>query len=430
MFDLAVIGAGPAGFSAVQEAKILGLKVALIEKDEIGGNCLNCGCIPAKALIQSAKIYSISKRSKRFGIGTTDPKINLSEIQRRKETIVKQISKGMQFMLKDIALMKGEAQFISTEELSVDGDKIKAKYIIVATGSRPIQLPDLRFDGKRIISSADILNLNRIPHSLLVIGGGVIGCEFASLFSIFGTEVTIVELLPQILPQGDKETAKKLEVSFKKRGIKINTNTSAKTINFDNYELVLLCIGRAPDPGGLDLEGIGIRLERNKIITNEYQNTNIPNIFAAGDCTSDKLLAHFAMHQGAIAAKNVAKPRHSKRIDPQLIPICIFTDPQIASIGITEEEAKNRGTQIKISKFDFLGSAKARILEETEGFIKIISNKETDDIIGASIIGPGAIELMGIITLAIQTHLKLPQLQSTLFAHPTLSESIHEAVRD
>jgi len=430
MYDLAIIGAGWAGFSAAQEAKKLGLKVILIEKDEIGGTCLNRGCIPTKTLIQSAKVHSLFKKSAKFGIEITDSKINFSEIQKRKEAIVKQLGKGMQSMLGDITFLKGVAQFISTEELLVGENKIKAKYIIIATGSKPIELADLKFDGKKIISSDDILNLNSIPDLLLIIGGGVIGCEFASLFSILGTEVTIVELMPQLLPQEDKEIAKKLEALFKKKGIKVNTNTDAKTINLGNYERVLLSIGRTPEIKNLNLEKIGIQTEKNKIVTNEYMNTNIPNIFAAGDCTGGKLLAHLAAHQGVTAVKNIYQPGHSKQIEPHLIPNCIFTEPEIASIGITEEEAKNKGIESKTSKFDFLGSGMARILDETEGFIKIVSDKITDDILGASIIGPKATELIGIVTLAIQTHLKLSQLQNTIFAHPTLSESIQEAAKD
>jgi dihydrolipoamide dehydrogenase len=429
MFDLAIIGSGWGGFSAAQEAKRLGFKVALIEKDKIGGTCLNYGCIPTKALIQSAKIYSLSKKSAKFGIDITDSRIDFPEIQKRKTNIIEQLSRGMQFLLKDISFFDVEAQFISTEELTVGNDRIKTKNIIIATGSKPIQMPGLSFDGRKVISSSDILNLKSLPRSLLIIGGGVIGCEFASLFSILGVEVTIVELMPQLLPQEDKEIAKKLESIFKKKGIKINTNTDAKAINLDNYDLVLLCVGRIPELGNLDFKKIGVKTDKNRIVTNEYMNTNIPNIYAAGDCTGGKLLAHFAAHQGAVAARNIAQSNVARQIEPHLVPNCIFTDPEIASVGITEDEARNRGISLKSSKFDFLGSGMARILEEAEGFIKIISDTKTDAILGASIIGPKATELIGIVTVAIQSHLKLSQLHNTLFAHPTISESIQEATR-
>ncbi len=428
MYDLAIIGAGWAGFNAARVAKKAGLNVILIERNEIGGTCLNCGCIPTKALIQSAKIYSLSKRAIKFGVDIADPKINFSEIQARKNTIIKQLSKGMQFMIKDINLLKGEAQFISNEELSVDSRKIKAKYIIIAVGSKPFQLPDLKFDGKKVVSSNELLNLTAVPASMLIIGGGVIGCEFASLFSTLGSKVTIVELMEQLLPQEDKEIAKRIESIFKKRGIEVSTQTDAKTTNLDDYNLVLLCVGRTPDLSTLNLDKIGLKIEKNIILTDEYAATNLPNIFAAGDCTGGKLLAHFAAHQGRVAATNITSPGSLKRMEHHLIPNCIYTDPEIGSVGITENEARNSGIDVKIDKFDFLGSGMARIIDETEGFIKIVSDKRSEDILGVSIIGPKATELIGIATVAIQSHLKLSQLRKIIFAHPTLSESIQETI--
>lgn len=434
-YDLAVIGAGWAGFNATLKAKKYGLKVVLIEKDKVGGTCLNRGCIPTKALIQSAKAYTLIKKSKQFGIEAPDPKVNFPEIQKRKNAIVDQLTKGMQYMLKDVALLKEEVKFISNEELVVGDDKIRSKYIIIATGATPIQLPELKFDGRRILSSDDILNLDSLPGSLLIVGGGVIGCEFASLFSLLGTDVTIVELMPHLLPQEDRDIAARLGAALKKRGIKVYLNSDVKIMNLDEYDLTLLCIGRVPDSGGLDLDKIGVQTKKHKlvshqILTNEYMNTNVPNIFAAGDCTGGKQLAHFAAHQGIIAVENIVKPGQVKQLEPHLIPNCIFTDPEVASVGITELQARDRGIDPKISKFDFLGSGMARILNETEGFIKIVSDKNADDILGASIIGPKATELIGIMTLAIQSHLKLSQLRSIVFAHPTLSESIHEATQD
>lgn len=435
MYDLAVIGAGWAGFHAALEAKKYGLKVALIEKGKIGGTCLNRGCIPTKALIQSAKLYSLSQKSAKFGIEIADSKINFPEIQKRKEAIVGQLAKGIEFMLRDISFLKGEARFSSNEELIVGEDKVKAKHIIIASGSRPLQLPDLKFDGKKIVSSDDVLNLNVIPESLLIIGGGVIGCEFASLFSILGTDVTIVELMPHILPQEDKEIAKRLEGIFKKRGIKIYVNTDVRIMNLEEYELALQCVGRTPELEGLDLNKAGVQTQKfkiasEKIITDEHMNTTVPNIFAAGDCAGGKQLAHAAAHQGRIAVENIIQRGLARRIGLRLIPNCIFTMPEVASIGITEQEAKENGIEPKINKFDFLGSGMARIMDEAEGFIKIVSDKNTGEILGASIIGPKATELIGIITVAIQSHLKLSQLRSIVFAHPTLSESIQEATKE
>lgn len=428
-YDLVIIGAGWAGFNAAIKAGELGFKVALIEKEKLGGTCLNRGCIPTKTLIQSAKIYSLLKKASQFGIQVDNPKINFPEIQKRKEQVVNQLYSGMQFILKNknINLILSQAKIISKDELSLGTEKIKAKNILLATGSKPQELPDLKFDGRKIISSDDILNLESIPKSLLIIGAGAIGCEFASLFSILGTEVAVTELMPQLLPQEDKEIAKKLEAIFKKKGIKVTTNTDAKTVNLDNYDLVLLAIGRKPCIDGLG--EIGIRLERNRIFVDDFLRTNVPNIFAAGDCIGDIMLAHFASYQGTLAAENIANPSQRKKVDRTAIPNCIFTDPEVASVGLTEDKARQSGLDIKINKFDFLGSSMARILGETEGFIKIVSDKKTDAILGASIIGPKATELINILTLAIKSHLKLKQIKETIFAHPTLSECISETLK-
>jgi dihydrolipoamide dehydrogenase len=335
----------------------------------------------------------------------------------------------MEFTLKGIDFFNAEAKILSNEELQVENQIIKTKNIIIATGSRPLELNALRFDGKKIVSSDEILNLKQIPKLLLIIGGGVIGCEFASLFSTLGSEVSIVEKMPQVLPGEDKEIARKLETLFKKKGIKVNTNTDATSIDLGNYDLVLLCIGRVPHVDNLGLDKIGVRLEKNKVIVDEYLKTSIDNIYAAGDCTGDIMLAHFAAYQGCVAAENIASPTTAKKADNKNVPNCIFTDPEIASVGLNEEKAQNKGWDIKINRFDFLGSGMARILDETEGFIKIISDKKTGQILGASIIGPRATELIAILTVAISSCLKPSQIQDTIFAHPTLSECINEALR-
>lgn len=430
-YDLVIIGAGWAGFNASLKAKELGLEVALIEKGQIGGTCLNRGCIPTKTLIQSAKISTLAKKSGSFGVDIAGAlKINFTKIQERKERIIQQLRQGMQFMLKNIDFINAEASIISPQELIAGNQNIKTKSMLIATGSKPFELAKLKFDAKKVISSDNILNLAEIPKSLLVIGGGVIGCEFANLFSCFGTQVSIVELMPQLLPEIDKEVARKLENIFKKKGIRVNTSTDATTLDLNNYELALLCIGRAPEIGGLNLEKIGVNLDRGRIVTDEYLKTNIPNIYAAGDCASKTMLAHFAAYQGRIAAGNIARPQYPQEAIDTNIPSCIFTDPEIASVGLSEENAQKKGLDYKISKFDFLGSGMARIMEETEGFIKIVSDKKTGEIQGASIIGPRATELIGILTLAVSTHLKISQIQETIFAHPTLAESISDALKE
>ncbi len=429
-YDLAIIGAGWAGFNAALKAKAHGLKVALIDKEQIGGTCLNRGCIPTKALLQSAKIYSITKKSGIFGIETTSPQVNFPEIQARKNKIIQQLRQGMEFMLKGIDFINAQATVLSNNTLQVGQRQIDAKFMLIATGSKPLALNDIKFDGKKIISSNEILDLKEIPQSLLIIGGGVIGCEFASLFSALGCQVSIVELTPQLLPGIDKEVARKLETIFKKKSVKVATNTDARNLDLKHYDLVLLCIGRTPVTEGLGLNELGIKSEKSRIVVDEYLRSSIPNIYAAGDCASKICLAHFAAYQGCIAAENIADPEHIKKADLSAIPSCIFTDPEIGSVGLTEDEVKGKDIDIKVNKFDFLGSGMARILDETDGFIKVISDKKTDEILGASIIGPRATELIGILTLAIQSRVKVGHLKGTILAHPTLSEGITGALKE
>jgi dihydrolipoamide dehydrogenase len=349
-------------------------------------------------------------------------------MQARKEKIIQQLSSGMQFMLKGIDFINSRAELLSPEEIKIGNQALRAKSVLIASGSAPMELKGFQFDGKKIISSDEILDLKRLPQSLLIIGGGVIGCEFTSLFSHLGVAVTVVEKLPQLLPQEDDEIASKIETLFKKKGIKVNTAADAAGVSPADYELVLVCIGRTPNTAGLGLEKAGVACEKGKIIVDKYLRTNIPNIYAAGDCTAKIMLAHFAAYQGEIAAENIVKAE-SVKADNLNIPNCIFTDPQIASIGLSEDEAIKKGYDLKVNRFDFLGSGMARILDEAEGFIKIISEKKSENILGASIIGPQATELISIFTLAKSAGLKLSQLHQTIFAHPTLAESIKEALR-
>jgi len=429
-YDLAVIGAGWAGFNAAVTAKSLGLKVVLIDKGEIGGTCLNYGCIPTKTLLRSAKVYSLARKSKTFGIETSIPQINFPEIQARKAKIIQQLRQGMEFMLKGIDFINTDARLLSENTIEIGQRQINAKSILIATGSKPFELNEIRIDGKKIFSSNEILNLTEIPKSLLIIGGGVIGCEFASLFSTFGSRVSITELTPQLLPGIDKEISRRLETIFKKMGIKVATSTDARNIDFNHYDLVLLSIGRSSVSDGLGIDKTGVKLDKNMFCVDEYLRTNTPNIYAAGDCANKVMLAHFAAYQGRIAAENIANPAHPKKANLIAVPNCIFTDPEIGSIGLTEEEAKNKNIDIKINKFDFLGSGMARILDEIEGFIKIISDNKTGEILGASIIGPQATELTGILSTAIQSRLSVAHLAEVVLSHPTLSEGITSALRN
>jgi dihydrolipoamide dehydrogenase len=430
-YDLVIIGAGWAGFNAALKARALGLKVALIEKDQIGGTCLNRGCIPTKALIHSAKVYRLAKKSASFGIELKDaPVANFLKIQEKKEALVKQLSGGMQFLLKGIDFFTSPAEIISNQEIKIADGILKTKFILIASGSRPMELPSLKFDGRKVLSSDDLLNIKDIPRSILIIGAGVIGCEFAVLFNALGSAVSMAEKMPQALPGIDQEVAKKLENIFKKSAIKVTTNCDATALDLSAFDLVLLCVGRKPQSDGLGLEKLGLATQKSKILVDKYLKTNIPNIYAAGDCTGGIMLAHYAAYQGELAAENIARQDSQKEIGEAAVPSCIFTYPEIATVGLSEEQVSERGLKIKVQKFDFLGSGLARIMQETEGFIKIIYDHSSAQILGASIIGPSACELIGILTLAVSARLKVSDIQNTIFAHPTLSESIGSALKD
>lgn len=427
MYDLTIIGAGWAGFNAAIRAKSLGLKVALIEEDLIGGTCLNAGCIPTKIFVQSSKILEISRKAGSFGIEIgVEPKINFAQIQLRKNKIIQQLAKGMESRLAGIDYLSGNAKIINNQSLKVNDKDLATKFILLASGSRPFELPGFSFDKKKIISSDEALNLNEVPESILIIGGGVVGCEFAQIFSSFGSKVQVVEIMDQLLPGVDREISKKLETVFKKKKISVFTSTDAKTIDLNNFELVLVCVGRKPR--NEKLEAMGIATGKSGILVDDYLRTNVENVYAAGDCTGKLMLAHYASYQGICAVENIAKPGSPGKADNAIVPSCIFTSPEIASVGLNELQAGQLNSGIKINKFDFLGSGMARIQDETEGFIKIISEEKSGKLIGAHIIGPKATELISIFALAMSSGLNIIQLKKTIFAHPTLSEAISEAL--
>jgi dihydrolipoamide dehydrogenase len=430
MYDLVIIGAGWAGINAALKAKGLNLKVALADKSLLGGTCLNLGCIPTKFLIHSAKILSLVSKSADFGIENTSPLINFLKVQQKKDKIVNDLRLGIQFTLKGVDLFSSEVKVITPNEVDVGGKIIKAKFILVASGSRPLELSQLKFDGKRVISSEEALSLEKLPSSLLIIGGGVIGCEFASLFSNLGVKVTILEKMAQLLPGEDKETVKKLSNIFSKKGIKVNTQTDISNFDFNSYDLILVCIGREMSPLPYGLKELGVKTNTGIIEVDDYLKTSVDNIYAAGDCASRIMLAHFASYQGRLAVENMFSAVSLRKKNYSFcMPCCIFTDPEVASVGLNEDDAVKSGIPININKFDLLGSGMARIINESSGFIKIVTNRETGLILGGSIIGPHATEIIGILTLAVSCRLNIEQLRNTIFAHPTLSESIGEAVR-
>jgi len=316
MYDFAIIGAGWSGFNASLKARQLGLKVVLIDQALLGGTCLNLGCIPTKSLIQSAKIFNLARKAPDFGINVSGSAVDFLKVQERKDRIIQQLRSGMQQMLKDIDYLTGQARLVSNQEIRVSEKNIQARNILLATGSKPYELAPFKFDAEKFLSSNEMISLKEIPASLLIIGGGVIGCEFAGLFSSFGTKVTIAEKMAQLIPGEDREAAKKLETVFKKKGIKVNTNCDAAILDPADFGLVLVCVGRKAQTENLGLEELGINSTKGRIVTDDYLKTNISNIYAAGDCTAKIMLAHFAAYQGISAVHNLAHPDNQEPFSP------------------------------------------------------------------------------------------------------------------
>ncbi|RJO64207.1 MAG: dihydrolipoyl dehydrogenase [Candidatus Omnitrophota bacterium] len=430
-YDLIVIGAGWAGFNAAIAAQRKGLKVALIEQESLGGTCLNLGCIPTKVLIQSSKVLKGIKDASAFGVEIDGcPRVNFKAVLSRKDRIIEQLRKGIELRLKGVECFKSRAELVSPDTVKLKDKKLNGRTLLIACGSEPAECEGLKFDGKKIVSSNDILSYENIPASLLIVGGGVIGCEFASLFSLLGSRVTIREAMPQLLPQEDSEVARKLETSFKKRGIEVITQAGHGGYDLRAYETVLVCVGRKPRIFGLGLDSAGIKTDKGRIIVDEYLRTTVHNVYAAGDCTGINMLAHFAAYQARIAALNITVGLPSEKAANENVPNCIFTHPEVASVGLNEKTAKERSLHTEVRVFHFLGSAMARIMGETEGFIKIVTDTQSDRILGASIIGPCATELVGILTVAVQARVEAKHFRDLLFAHPSLSENTAESLRE
>ncbi len=447
---ITIIGGGTGGYVAAIRAAQLGAEVNLVEKEKVGGTCLNWGCIPTKALVYSAKTYSDIQNAKRFGIEVEDASVNMKRVIKNKDGIVKQLVGGVEFLLKKhkVNVIQGTADIVDKKTVSVDTKKgeevLKTDYIIIATGSNVKKVPIKGIDTEGILTSKEALDLKELPESLAIIGGGVIGMEFAFIYSAFGVDVKVVEYLDDILPGVDKEITKELRSIAKRERIKITTGAQVTEIkNDDNFsvkyikndeedildvEKVLIATGREPSFGGLSLDKLGIETEGNAIKVDDTLQTNLDNIYAVGDVTGKILLAHVASHQGIIAVENIMGKE--KEVDYDVVPSAIFTKPEIATVGLTEEEAEEKDIDFTVGKFPFRANGKIKTMNKRKGFIKIIIDKNTHQILGSSIIGVHATDLIHELTLAIKNNLKIEDVIETIHAHPTTSEVIHEAALD
>lgn len=447
---IVIIGGGPGGYVAAIRAAQLGGKVTLIEDKAIGGTCLNTGCIPTKVLLQSTDLYDLLKNeSQELGLKLSGIEFDWEKIQERKELVVTQLVEGVKVLLESnkIKILMGKGKFLSKNKIEVtlrNGNKeiVDFQKAIVASGSISSIIPIPGKDLEGVITSTEALKLQKIPKSITIIGGGVIGVEFANIFSNLGSKVTIIEMLPRLLANMDNEIVEHLENTLESKDIKIYKNTGVtaiekldkdlkvKTSKSDEIisEIVLMATGRVPNTKGLGIENIGIKTINNAIKVDKLFKTNLDNIYAIGDCTGEIQLAHVASANGTMAAEIIMGK--AKPIDFRTIPYCVYTKPEIASVGLTEEAAMEKGYSIKTGRFPLYANGKSIILGDVNGLVKFIVNKSNDEIIGLHIAGNNATELIGIGALAIRLEATVDEVLTTIHAHPTVGEAIYEAAGD
>ena len=449
-YDLIVLGSGPGGYPAAIRASQLGKKVAIIERETLGGICLNWGCIPTKALLKSAQVYEYAKHAADYGIEITDPKYNFGNIIKRSRGVADKMNKGIQFLMKKykIEVIMGTGKLTGPQKIEVtaaDGSKqtVEAKNIIIATGARARELPALKLDGKKVVGYRDAMNLPEQPKSLIIVGSGAIGTEFAYFYNSLGTKVTIVEFLPKIVPVEDDDISKELEKNFKKQGISIMLNSEVTkvdtsgtgvkaTIKTQNGEevleadMVLSAVGISPNTENIGLETLGIKTDKGRIIVDGYQQTNVPGVYAIGDCTPHQALAHKASKEGVNAAEHLCGHK-VEPIDYNNVPGCTYCTPEIASVGYTEKAAKEAGYELKIGKFPFVASGKAAAAGNTTGFVKIIYDAKYGELLGCHMIGDNVTELIAEVVVARKLETTGHEILNAIHPHPTMSEGVKEA---
>ena len=450
LYDLTVIGSGPGGYVGAIRAAQLGKRVAIVERDRLGGVCLNWGCIPTKALLRNAEIVSLLRRGDEFGFSFDNLRLDFSVAVKRSEQAARKLSKGVEYLMKKnkVVVVPGEGKLAGKSRIQVTKDgnvtELHAERILLATGTRPREIPGVAVDGKRVITSTEAISLLQVPESLLIVGAGAVGVEFADIYEAYGSEITLIEMLPRLLPVEDAEISSFLEKIFAKRGMKIRTDTKVERVTVKGErvqvqlskegkteevtgDVVLVAIGRVPNIEPLGLETLGVRLGRDGFIeVNERFETSVPGVYAIGDVIGGALLAHKAMAEGVVAVEDMAGIK-AGGVDPFKIPNCTYCSPQVASVGLTEEQAKERGRQVKVGRFSFQASGKAVTLGDTEGFVKVVADAEYGEILGIHIIGPEATEMIAEATMVRTLEATLEEVHHSIHAHPTLSETVAEA---
>ena len=449
-FDLMIIGSGPGGYVAGIRAGQLGMKVAVVERDpKFGGTCLLRGCIPTKALLHTAAVLDEIKEAAALGIQVSEPTLDIVKAQERKRKIVDGNSRGVEFLFKKnkVTGLHGTGRLTGPNEVEVEGPDGKktygAKFILIATGSVPRDLPFAPADGLRILNSDHILELERVPKSLAVLGAGAVGTEFASIYHSFGSQVTLIEMLPRILPIEDEEVSAELEKVLRKRGIKVMAGTKMNRCEVTEggvrlelekngkvetleAEVLLSATGRKPVTENIGLEALGIEMERGYIKINGMMQTAVPHIYAIGDVVNTPWLAHVASAEGILAAEHMAG-HHVKALNYERVPSCTYCEPEVASVGLTEAKARERGYDVQVGKFPFTALGKAKIIGKSAGFVKVVREKKYDEVLGIHIIGAHATDLIAEACAVLQLEGTNEELMRTIHAHPTMAEAVMEA---
>jgi dihydrolipoamide dehydrogenase len=451
-YDLAILGSGPGGYVAAIRAAQLGMKVAIIERERLGGICLNWGCIPTKALLRTSEVYHYMTHASAYGLSVEKPGFDLAKIVDRSRKVAGQLNAGVKGLMKKnkVTVVEGIGTLTAKDKIKVtNGDQtteVQAKNIILATGARARDLPFAKADGDRIWTYRHAMTPSEMPTNLLVIGSGAIGCEFASFYSDMGAKVTIVEMLDRILPVEDAEVSAFVHKQFEKQGMKVLPKHGVEKLDIkpgrsvtatiklpdgktetQEYSHVIVAVGIVPNTENIGLEALGIKTDRGHVVTDGACRTNVPGIYAIGDITGAPWLAHKASHEGIIAVEAIAG-KHPHAMDKLKIPGCTYSRPQVASVGLTEAKAREAGYAVKVGKFPFIGNGKAIALGEAEGFVKTVFDAKTGELLGAHMAGPEVTELIEGYTVAKQLETTEADLMETIFPHPTLSEAMHESV--
>lgn len=448
-YDLTVIGGGPGGYVAAIRACQYGLKVALIEENEMGGTCLNRGCIPTKSLLHSAEVYHAVRTSAEYGVTVNNVGFDYNKIATKKDAVIKQLRSGVEYLVKSngCSVIKGRAIIKDKNIIEVTGDNhqtIMTDKIIISSGSRPARPPIPGIDGSNVLSSDEVLEMTFCPDKIVIIGGGIIGVEFATVFNSLGKEVTIIEMMDTLLPGVDAEISGILRKSLEKKGITIFTGARVTSVRTENNaecvfedkgveksaegDIVIVAIGRKPNSEDLGIENVGVETERGFIKVDDRLETSVSGIYAIGDVTGKLMLAHVASAQGLAAAANAAGRDH--RMEYSIVPGCIYTSPEIATVGLTEEEAVKKGCKVKVGRFPVSTNGKSMIMGEREGLAKIVTDEATGEVLGAHFMGPRATDMISEICVAMKLESTIEELADTIHPHPTVSEIIMEAAHD